>query len=186
MTYELLKIKKGKKKYYFTKKRMQQYRYWKILIGVSMICMCVLGAVGEYSIRYTKALGAQTVVYPRFIPRVQAKETVSLDIIEAPTETTETVEQMIRRLAEEANFKWPDYLVKLAKCESSLNPNTTNDKNNNPSHSKDRGLYQINNYWHSEVTDAQAYNAEWATKWTMNRINNGYQHEWACDRIIKK
>lgn len=97
----------------------------------------------------------------------------------------ETVEETIRRLAKEANFKWTDYLVRLAKCESTLNPDATNAQNNYPSHSKDRGLFQINNYWHKEVTDEQAYDLEWSTKWTMERINKGYQHEWACDRIIR-
>lgn len=102
------------------------------------------------------------------------------------TQEFEAPEATIRRLAEETGFKWPDYLIRLAKCESQFDPKATNTQNNFPKTSKDRGIFQISDYWHSEVTDEQAYDVEWATHWTMDRISQGYQHEWACDRIINK
>lgn len=95
-----------------------------------------------------------------------------------------TVEEQIREIAEEYNFKWIDYLIRLAKCESSLDPKAINGKNNKPITSVDRGLFQINDYWHSEVDDNCAYSTICSTKWTMQRINDGYQHEWVCDRYI--
>ena len=97
---------------------------------------------------------------------------------------SEDIEQQIRDIAKETGFKWPDYLVKLAKCESSLRPNAINNKNNNPSWSKDRGLFQINDYWHSNVTDECAFDVECATKYTMDKINAGYQKLWTCNNIV--
>ena len=96
--------------------------------------------------------------------------------------TTKEVEQQIRKIARENKFKWVDYLVRLAKCESTLNANAIND---NGVYGIDRGVFQINDYYHPEVSDECAFDVRCATEWTMWRINNGYQHEWHCDKIIK-
>lgn len=100
--------------------------------------------------------------------------------------TPEQVEARIRELAAEADFAWPDYLVKLAKCESGLRPDAVNIHNNIPKSSKDRGVFQINSYHHSEVTDEAAFDLDVSTKWTMWRIENGHQGEWVCDRKISR
>lgn len=97
----------------------------------------------------------------------------------------ETIEQLIRRIATEKNFQFPDYLVRLANCESRLNPKAINKHNNNPSHSIDRGLFQINNYYHPSITDAQAYDPTFATIWTIDKINKGGQGIWVCDKYVK-
>lgn len=99
----------------------------------------------------------------------------------------EPMEHLIRRIATETNFQWPDYLVRLANCETAwtLDPFTNNAKGNTPAGSIDRGLFGINDHWHKEVANEQAYNPEWATRWTIERINAGYQHEWSCDPLIK-
>lgn len=96
-----------------------------------------------------------------------------------------TVEEQIRQLADEHNFRWPDYLVNLACCEGLLETDTTNDKGNTPSYSIDRGLYGINDFWHSEISDDCAFDLHCSTLWTMKRINEGYQYEWMCDKKIK-
>lgn len=90
-------------------------------------------------------------------------------------------EIQIRELARTHNFQWEDYLIRLAKCESSLNPKNVNV---NKDGTKDRGVFQINDYWH-KLTDEQAFDVEYATLYTMKLINEGKQHLWACDRIIK-
>ncbi len=95
------------------------------------------------------------------------------------------VANQIIALAEKQDFKWVPYLVELAWCESKLGEIQTNDKNNKPATSKDRGIFQINDYWHKDISDEQAYNLEWSANWTMNMINNGYQSRWACDKIIR-
>jgi murein DD-endopeptidase MepM/ murein hydrolase activator NlpD len=48
-------------------------------------------------------------------------------------------------------------IVAIAQAESGLNTNAQH-VNSDASHSVDRGILQINNLWHAEVTDAQAYN----------------------------
>lgn len=64
-----------------------------------------------------------------------------------------------------AGFKL-DGLVKIlciAIAESALNPAATNTNNNTPP-STDRGILQINSYWHSEVSDACAFDPACAFK----------------------
>lgn len=93
-------------------------------------------------------------------------------------------ERKIREIAKEFDFKWTDWLVRLAVCESSLNEKISNSKGNTPVGSIDRGIFQINNYWHSEVSDECAYNLRCSTIWTMQRVNTGYQSEWVCNNKI--
>lgn len=157
------------KKWYWTKSRKTQYLYWKILLGGVMLSSALIGGLTVHTGKHILKYGL-------------------IEPVKAQTETdlkqTETVEDMIHRLADEVNFQWPDYLVRLAKCESGLNPLVKNERNNYPINSTDRGLFQINNYWHYEISDAEAFDAEFAINWTMERINAGYQNEWVCNNII--
>jgi len=110
---------------------------------------------------------------------------VSDNLIPAVPEIEMTVEERIRAIAKEQNFKWENYLVNLACCEGLLKTDTINDKGNYPVWSIDRGLYGINNYWHKEVSDEVAYDLRASTLWTINHINNGKQHEFMCDKRIR-
>jgi hypothetical protein len=115
---------------------------------------------------------------------IEVKGTESYEAAEARHKwTPEAVERRIRELAAEAHFAWPDYLVRLAKCESGLNPAAVNV---NKDGSKDVGLFQINERYHPEVSDAVAKDIDESTKWTMWRINSGHQAEWMCDPIVRK
>lgn len=97
----------------------------------------------------------------------------------------ETVEEQIISIAQEHNFKWIDYLIRLARCENdTFDPNRINDKGNTPTYSIDRGIFMINDYWHKEVSDECAYNVRCSTEWTIQMINNGRQSEWVCDGLI--
>jgi hypothetical protein len=49
--------------------------------------------------------------------------------------------------AQKANFKWTDYLLRLANCESGLNEFATNDKNNKPEWSKDSFWESVRGMW---------------------------------------
>lgn len=107
---------------------------------------------------------------------------------EAPHEEAKsmTVEEQIRAIAKEQDFKWPDYLVRLAKCESTLNPSAINDKNRNGS--IDWGLFQ----WNSElpplpITKECAMDLECSTLMTIKAINAGMQDHWVCnERALNK
>ncbi|MEU3756924.1 transglycosylase SLT domain-containing protein, partial [Streptomyces olivoreticuli] len=61
--------------------------------------------------------------------------------------------------------------VAVALAESSCNPSASNTTNNTPP-STDRGLWQINNYWHKEVDDACAYDPQCNAN-AAYRISNG-------------
>ena len=92
----------------------------------------------------------------------------------------EEVEKQIRAIAQEADFKWPDYLVKLAYCESRFDKLAKGDSG------KSRGIFQIHKDYHPEITDKQAFDIDYATRWTIKQINAGRQHLWTCDRIIRQ
>ena len=97
-----------------------------------------------------------------------------------------SVAEQIRTIAKEANRgEWADYLVKLAYCESNLNPSATNGVGNYPEGSVDRGLFQYNSYWQSKVSDECAFDVECATRTTIEFVEAGNQNLWVCDKIVK-
>jgi hypothetical protein len=113
------------------------------------------------------------------------EEIVVEDVLNIPASPTVSVEQQIRNIAKEHNFKWTDYLIRLAKCENrTLNPKVINDKGNTPAGSIDRGIFQINDYWHSEISDECAYSVRCSTEFAIRMINDGRQHEWVCNKIV--
>lgn len=54
--------------------------------------------------------------------------------------------------------------VAIVLAESGGNPQAVNTIGNTPP-SRDRGLWQINDVWHPEVTDEQAFDPVWSTRW---------------------
>jgi len=115
----------------------------------------------------------------------QEQEKEEVRIIELRTPRPE-IETMIYNIADEMDrFEWGEYLVKLAFCESSLNPDAINRVGNNPADSYDRGLFQYNSYWQSHITDECAYDIRCATENTIRMIEAGKQHRWVCDSKVK-
>lgn len=76
-----------------------------------------------------------------------------------------------------------DVLYNLAKCESGLKIYAIG-INHDKANSYDRGFYQINSYWHSEVPDHCAFDLKCATMWTNNMIKEGKLSEWVCSSKI--
>jgi len=91
---------------------------------------------------------------------------------------TETIEQTIRRIAKEETVD-PDLAVRIAKCESSLNPKRTNV---NAPDSIDRGIFQINSKWHPEVTEAQAFDVEFSTRFFCKAFKSGNLSWWNASK----
>lgn len=165
----------------------------KIYKTISIICLFVMLAtvlIYNYNelMNEIEDLGlvaevkAQEIQYVNYEP-----ETPENAILSLSSEVSEplSVEEQIRQIAEEENFKWIQYLVDLARCESRFDPNAVNTQGNNPSWSVDRGLFQFNSYWHPEITDECAYSVDCSTKKTMELINAGLQSHWVCDRLIR-
>ena len=65
-------------------------------------------------------------------------------------------------LAYEAGWRGGDIAVAvaIALAESGGRTDIVNTAGNHPQNSRDRGLWQINDYWHPEVTDVQAFSPE--------------------------
>lgn len=89
----------------------------------------------------------------------------------------EAMNELITRIANEYLIN-PVKAIKVAVNESGLNPNAKNTKGNYPAGSVDRGLYQINSYWHAEITDEQAYDPEFSTRFFCQMVNKGRVREW--------
>lgn len=71
------------------------------------------------------------------------------------------------------------WAVAIALAESGGNP-TARGVNSDSHHSVDRGLWQINSYWHREVSDAQAYSPGGAATAAFKISKSGNDwHEWA-------
>ncbi len=90
----------------------------------------------------------------------------------------ESVEQTIRRIAK-MNGVDEELAVRVAKCESSLNPRAINI--NDPG-SKDRGVFQWNDYWHKEITDEMAFDVEIATNLFCQAVKNGNLKWWNASK----
>lgn len=95
-----------------------------------------------------------------------------------PAAKKETNEEIIRRVALEYGVD-VDKAVRVAMCESSLNEKARNEC---APQSIDRGLYQINSYWHPEVTDAQAYDPEFSARFYCKAVKEGHLGWWAASQ----
>jgi len=89
-----------------------------------------------------------------------------------------TIEQTIRKIAAEKN-KNGDLCVRVANCESRLNPLAIH---TNTDGSRDRGLFQINEKYHPEVTDAQAFDPEYSTRFFCDAVDSGHISWWNASR----
>ena len=90
----------------------------------------------------------------------------------------ETIEELIRRIAKEEKVD-PDLAVRVALCESNLDPKAWNSTSYTGA---DRGLYQINSYWHPEVSDEQALDPEFSTRFFCKAVKNGHLNWWNASR----
>ena len=90
----------------------------------------------------------------------------------------ESVESVIRRIAAKNNVD-QEFAVRVARCESGLKPNAVNI---NKTGSKDRGVFQWNDYWHPEVTDKMAFDVEIATQFFCDAVNDGKIGWWDASK----
>lgn len=176
----------AKRKYYrIGKKRFLKANVRKIIKRITE-CLYIGLIIGFIlTIRIDgQAVEAEALKQAETATQVSLEEVGNKAQIESP-QISRTVEEQIRDIAKEKGFKYEDYLVRLANCESRLKP-TAKRLNTDARKTTDRGLFQINNYWHYEVSDECAYDLRCSTEWTIDRINKGYQHEWICNQLILK
>lgn len=70
----------------------------------------------------------------------------------------------------------PVKLTRTLACESKWNPNALGDNGHS------RGLAQIHDRYHPDVTPAQAYDGIWAINWAAARFAEGRGSLWTCYR----
>lgn len=73
-----------------------------------------------------------------------------------------------------------DILKKVIACESRGNPYALGDKGHS------RGLVQISDIWHPEISDEEAYDPMFSIDYLASQIKRGRGHEWTCYRKITK
>ncbi|MEW5907593.1 MAG: transglycosylase SLT domain-containing protein [Patescibacteria group bacterium] len=100
----------------------------------------------------------------------------------------QSLEEMIRQKARANNLN-EEKIIFIAQCESQIEPEAIGDgnficgKTNKPMHS--RGIWQINECSHPEISDEQAFDPEWSTDWAIEIFNKGDElKEWR--RCTKK
>ncbi|MDD2227583.1 MAG: transglycosylase SLT domain-containing protein [Clostridia bacterium] len=89
-----------------------------------------------------------------------------------------TTEETIREIAKTYGVD-PDLAVRVAIAESNLNATA---RNINAKGSIDRGIYQINNLYHPEVTDKQADDIIFATKFFCQAVKDGNISWWNASK----
>ena len=89
-----------------------------------------------------------------------------------------TVIETIRYIAKQECVD-PELCIRVARCESGLNPLA---RNTNAGGSVDRGLYQINSKYHPEVTDLQADDIVFSTKFFCRAFKNNNLSWWSASK----
>lgn len=102
--------------------------------------------------------------------------TIIAPLIEKAKEKKELlpIEQIIRNEAKKEGVD-PDLAVRVAKCESGLDPMAVHINKNG---SKDRGLFQWNDKHHPEVNDHYAFDAKLSTREFCKAFKNGNLSWW--------
>ena len=86
-------------------------------------------------------------------------------------DTKENVRHSVRVICDKCglNVFQKDLICRICECESGY---ILTAKRINTPKSIDRGLFQINSYWHHSITDEQAYNPEFATRWAIQALKD--------------
>lgn len=142
--------------------------------------IAIFVVVGGLILKFSGADGVVGTILTTVILFYFGKKTLVDSIIERklPEAKAETVEQIIKRVALGEGVD-PGLALRVAKCESGLNPAATN---RNANGSLDRGLYQWNDKWHPEITDEIAFDVERATKAFCAAEKAGHLDWWNATR----
>lgn len=90
----------------------------------------------------------------------------------------EEIKALIISEAEEAGYQAPLFAIRVAQCESSLNPTAKGDGGNS------YGLWQIHLPSHPDITKEQALDPQWSTDWAMKQMAAGRASIWTCARLL--
>ena len=171
------KISIGLKKYH-SHKIMKATVKKGLLIAIPLVLsICAISEMSQNTDNYISSFKPVYIAKGYNTPK-EDKRSVVADSIKPEL----SVKEQIVKIAEAENFKYTDYLLRLLYCESRFD---TKARNTNNRLGVDKGVAQINSYWHPTVKEEQADDLEFSVKFTMDKINAGYQRLWMCDDIVK-
>lgn len=87
-----------------------------------------------------------------------------------------TIPEKIVKYADEYNVS-ADIISKVISCESQFNPNAVGDNGHS------RGLVQIYDAYHPDVTHEQAFNEDFAIEFLAKKLANNQGYLWTCYRM---
>lgn len=87
-----------------------------------------------------------------------------------------SIPDQIRKIAKEEHYQAPEFLVRLAECESRFDPLAKNPL------SSARGLFQITDV--HGLTIEQRNSVDFSTRWTIHKLQDGGAGIWVCTSII--
>lgn len=142
--------------------------------------IAVITIVGGLALKFTGADGTIGTLLTMIVAFYFGKKEIYDKVrpTKLPEAKTETVEELIRKIARQENVD-PDLAVKIARCESGLNPAA---KNINANGSIDRGVFQWNDKYHPEINDSAAYDTERATRAFCKAFKNGNIDWWNASK----
>ena len=94
-------------------------------------------------------------------------------------EPSATLIALINEKADQFNVS-AEIMTKVIACESGFNERALGDAGYS------RGLVQIHSKYHPTVTDAQAYDAEFAVEFLAKSLADGKGSMWTCWRLLAK
>jgi len=90
-----------------------------------------------------------------------------------------SIEEIIKYIARNEGID-PSLALRVAKCENSkLDPKAIN---TNSDGSRDRGIFQINEKWHPEISDEDAFDPATSTKFFCRRVKEGFLSDWDASK----
>ena len=91
-----------------------------------------------------------------------------------PTINQLVTTEIIRKIAKEEGVD-PELAVRVAECESNLNPKAVNV---NKGGDRDRGLFQINSKYHPDISDEDAFDPIFSAKFFCKAFKNNNLSWW--------
>jgi hypothetical protein len=153
-------MNKNTKRIYNTRKRKAKAMLNKAIIIILAIAIgnAVIAYAGENIETYEPA-GV-------IIPRKEISEEVKL-----------SNKEKVIKICEKRNFNQTERLLKVIDCESKFDQYAINV---NKGGSVDRGIAQWNDYFHSNMTNEQAFDLDYSINKMIDYWNDGKQGLWAC------
>lgn len=166
-----------------------------LTLGISRLAAFLIEVIKFISILLQKSLLAVITAVSATLMPVQPSVThidsVFSEQVEAKEITAQTLEEFIMAEARLNNLD-EEKVIFIARCESQMRYRALGDSNlickSTKKPMRSRGIWQINECGHPEVSDEQAFDPAWSTDWAMEIFKNGNESkEWkTCSKKYQK